>query len=106
MNDNTMSLQNSDTKTRIYNWIKYLCTHHALKDYEANNTKPFEHIPIMLTRECVATKFGISIRQVERHLKSLEEDKLIYRNKVYNNLCIYSLTPIVLTSDLFVRVRP
>lgn len=106
MNKSITNVATESTKDKIYKWIKYLCTHHALKDYEVNNTKPFECIPIMLTRECVATKFGISIRQVERHLKSLEEEKLIYRNKVYNNLCIYSLTPIVLTSDLFVRVRP
>lgn len=91
--DNT----NVTMKSRIYNWIHYLCTHH--------NSKEFKEVPVMFTREYVASKFGISIRQVVRHLKSLEDEKLIYRYKIYNNIYIYSLKPIDMSRDIFVRVR-
>ena len=72
-------------KDRIYNWIKYLCTNH--------NSSEFKDIPVIFTRECVTSKFGISSRQVMRHLKSLEEEGKIYRYKIYNNITIYSLRP-------------
>lgn len=85
-------------KDRIYNWIKYLCTNH--------NFNQVTNIPIIITRECVSSKFGISIRQVMRHLKSLEDEGKIYIYKLYNNITVYSLDPLDLSHDLFIRVRP
>lgn len=91
-------MQDVTMKTRIYNWIEYLCTHH--------NISQVKDIPVTFTREYVSSKFGISIRQVMRHLKNLEEEGKIYRYKIYNNITIYSLRPLDITKDLFVRVRP
>lgn len=94
MQDNT----NVTTKIRVYNWIYYLCTHH--------NSKELKDIPVIVTRECVTTKFGISMRQAIRILNSLVEENKIYRYKLYNNIYMYSITPQDITHDLFVRVRP
>ena len=91
------SNNNVSIKTRVYEWIEYLCTHHKLG---------VPDIPVMFTRECVSTKFSISVRQTTRVLESLVEEKKIYRNKLYNNIYIYSLKPIKLDRDILVRVRP
>lgn len=88
---------NKSTKDRIYNWIYYLCTHH--------NIYQVKDIPVTFTREYVATKFTISIRQVERILKTLKEEGKIYRYKIYNNIYVYSITPQDITRDILVRVR-
>jgi hypothetical protein len=96
--ENATNNQDVTIKTRIYNWIEYLCTHH--------NFNQVKDIPVMFTRECVTSKFGISTRQAIRHLKSLEEEGKIYRYKIYNNIYIYSIKPLDVTKDLFVRVRP
>lgn len=97
MQDNT-NVAIKSTKDRVYEWIKFLCTNHKFNQ--------IQDVPIMLTREYVANRYSISIRQVERILKNLEEEGKIYRYKIYNNITIYSLRPLDINHDLFVRIRP
>ena len=85
-------------KTRIYNWIKYLCT--------SCNLQEVKDIPVMITVTHVTLKFGMSKRQAIRILDSLIEDKLIYKHKIYNKLNIYSISPIDMSHDVLVRIRP
>ena len=98
MQDNVMLNSNVTLKDRVYNWIEYLCTHH--------NINQVKDIPVMVTTNHVSLKFSISNRQSIRILNTLVEEKRIYRYKIYNKLCIYSLRPLDITHDLFVRVRP
>lgn len=86
----------SETKTNIYTWIKYMCTNNKL-----NIT-----VPVMFALTTIQEKFNISDRQAKRIMKSLEEEGKIYRIKVYNNITLYSISPIDTSGDLFVRVRP
>lgn len=90
--------ENVTLKSRVYNWIKYLCTHH--------NITQVKDIPVMININHVTIKFGISKRHAIRILDTLIEEKYIYRYKIYNKLCIYSITPLDITSDVLVRVRP
>ena len=88
---------NVHTKTRVYNWIEYLCTHH--------NFNQVKYIPVIITRQHVSSKFNISMRQATRILNALVEEKKIYVYKKYNSIFIYSLVPIDINNDIFVRIR-
>lgn len=87
-------------KQAIYDYIYKLATQYP------KNLVGFDSVPISITREHVAVKFNLSIRQVERILAQLEDEKKIYRYKLFGNINIYSLIPIDMTHDIFVRFRP
>lgn len=87
-------------KQALYDYIYKLATHYP------KNLVGFNSVPVSFTREHVAVKFGISVRQVERLLAQLEDEGKIYRYKLYGNINIYSLIPIDMTHDIFVRFRP
>jgi hypothetical protein len=90
-------VDNVSLKSKVYEWIEYLCTNHKL---------PVKTIPVMFTANQVSLKFNVSNRHAIRILDELIEEKKIYKNKLYNKLTIYSLTPISLDRDILVRIRP
>ena len=97
-NQDNVSSKDISNKDKVYTWIKYLCVHH--------NVPGLKNIPVMVSREYIANKFKLSIRQITRILTSLEEENKIYRHKLYNSVYIYSITPIDASNDMIVRIRP
>lgn len=98
MQNNVMLNSNVSLKDRVYNWIEYLCSSHKISQVK--------DIPVMITANHVSLKFSISDRQSIRVLDTLVKEKRIYRYKIYNKLCIYSLRPLDLSRDILVRIRP
>lgn len=87
-------------KQAIYDYIYKLATTYP------KNLIGYQSVPVSITREHVAVKYNISIRQVERILAQLEEEGKIYRYKLFGNINVYSLIPIDITHDIFIRFRP
>ena len=97
-NTNVTNQDNVSSKDKVYTWIKYLCVHH--------NVPGIKNIPVMVSREYIANKFKLSIRQITRILTSLEKENKIYTHKLYNSVYIYSITPIDTSNDMIARIRP
>ena len=84
-----------DTKDLIFEWINSISI-----------TKSGKHVPVVFRRETVATKFNISIRQVERHLNHYITEGKIYRYKLYNNIFVYSYKELDMSLPMYIKVIP
>lgn len=84
-----------DTKDNIFTWLEDITLAPSGK-----------HFPVMFKREEVATRFNISIRQVERHMNSFVKDNKLFRYKLYNNIYVYSFTPLDMSKPMYIRVTP